>query len=119
MKTITLKEFWDNDLVSNESLPIKFEGDASFVGGKYNVGRRLWHDGGTTSIPLDDISSYDKLEERCKIYAKGNYTCCRCCKEINGKDGSSYVRFFAGVYCKDCWTPRDQKRKDWAYSHLD
>lgn len=57
----------------------------------------------------------EKLETLMQYTIDGVPFCNRCLEKIEG----DYHTYFAGRYCDKCWTPQDQKNKDWDYSHLD
>lgn len=115
---MTLQEFWNNKEKICESKPIEYKGMV-FKGGVYSNGYRIWADDGNTSIPTDDIITFNDLEKRCDEYVNGNVVCVRCRKAIPKDKTNEIERWFAGVYCKNCFTKKDREERDWDYTHLD
>lgn len=115
---MTLQEFFDYK--GDKSIyDIKFtDADEEFTAGIYDRGRdkTIWYDDGGTTVPTQDCDTIDKLKARMKIYTDGYYICMRCGKIVKQGQHNEYERFFAGIYCKDCWTKKDAEERDWAYS---
>ena len=107
--------FWENNKVKD----IQYRGSNKFSGVNYENSKKLWYDDGGTVVPLDDINTYEALEKRCDEYINGNVVCCRCHKVINRENRKDYERYWACVYCKNCWTKEDQENRSYDYSHLD
>lgn len=115
---MTLQEFWNEKEKLSASKQIEYKGRL-FSGGVYSNGYMLWYDDGLTSIPTDDIVTFNDLEKRCDEYVKGNWVCIRCKKSIPRTNRNEIERWFASVYCKDCFTPEEREERDWDYAHLD
>lgn len=115
---MTLQEFWNNKEKLSLSKPIEYKGK-NFSGGVYSNGYMLWYDDGLTSIPTDDIVTFEDLEKRCDEYVEGNVVCVRCKKSIPRENKNEIERWFAAVYCKSCLLEEEKKDRDWDYTHLD
>lgn len=115
---MTLEEFWD--LPVDESIyniRIQYKGH-TFAAGVYKHGREktIWADkGATMCYGFDTYSPIERVKHILDIYASGKYICQRCGKIIDKNDSNSYERIFAGIYCKDCWTPEDAIAREEAY----
>lgn len=118
MNRMTLQEFWNNREKLSESKPIEYKGK-TFKGGVYSNGYALWFDDGLTSIPTEKIRTLEDLEKRLDLYIQGNYVCVECLKVVPKIDKNGYERWFAAIYCNDCFTKEYREERDWDYTHLD
>lgn len=115
---MTLKEFWEStDCFGIRE--IEYEGCESFVGTQYSLyAKRLWFDNGLISIPIWKVDTYEELEQMCKEYLNGNFVCCTCGKVLKASDKKSYQKYFAGIYCNECWTPEQERDREIDYKNL-
>lgn len=85
---------------------------------KYDYEHNIFDNKGQSSVYSweDDLPiTVEKLETLMQYTIDGVPFCNRCLEKIEG----GYHTYFAGKFCDKCWTPQDQKDKDWDYSHLD
>ena len=115
---MTLEEFWN--LPADKSIyfiKIQYKGHI-FGAGVYEYSKEkvIWADNGATMCyGFNTHSTLEDVKRILDIYADGKYICQRCGKVIDKNDSNSYERIFAGIYCKDCWTPQDAIEREEAY----
>ena len=114
---MTLEEFWAMDSGTKWGIEFDYKGK-TFTACVCEGEKSIWSCGSAMAVPLDDIRTLGQLKDRLDIYVNDNYICLRCGKILSRAE-RKYQTFFAGVYCNDCWTEKDQEEKNWAYSHLD
>lgn len=115
---MALEEFWALDSGTKWDVEIEYK-EKTFTACICEGEKLIWSCNNSMAVPLNDISTLEQLKDRLDVYVNGNYICIRCGKILNPKDRESYNSFWAGIYCNDCWTEKDQEEKNWAYSHLD
>lgn len=96
-------------------IQIKY-GENIFDIGIYSNGICLWCNNGTTSLGTIRFDNntlfkdvYEYIGQRIKDYNDGIIHCSDCDKEMNYKEYGG--RYFAGVYCKECWD-REWKERE-------
>ena len=114
---MTIQEFINTKTTKYTSTTIEYKGyifKASINYSEHNI----WNKDGNIAVynwkgelPI----SQEKLEQLLQWTIDGVYFCNRCLEKIEGNP----IQFFAGIYCKKCWTPKDEEERKWAYSHLD
>lgn len=83
---------------------------------RYKMSHQIWNNGKTVYYWENELNvSVEKLERAMQYAIDGVECCCQCLEPTNNEGH----RFFAGIYCKNCWTPQMQEERDWAYAHLD
>lgn len=81
--------------------------------GPYKKEVCLWHNGGTSlfrDIVQNEEEIDDIIEERVNLFLEGNIHCCDCGKKINYNENNRH-RYFAGIYCSECWEREWRERE--------
>ena len=104
--------------LGNDTVYIRYR-DTNFIYGIYNGCFVLWDNNSRHLDEFDLGKGYKEiiptkefiewLDKTLKNYFKGIVKCSDCGKEIKKEDIAG--RYFAGMYCKDCWE-REWKEKE-------
>lgn len=115
--TMNLQDFIITKTTKYTSVTIEYKGYIFKASINYSE-HHIWDKDGNIAVynwkgelPI----SQEKLEQLLQWTIDGVYFCNRCLEKIEGNP----IQFFAGIYCKKCWTPVDEEERKWAYSHLD